>query len=151
MSSRDQAMGSAPLPDRALLDALVEIQTVDDAFDEDAGGVDMVGIDLSGRDEMLDLGDGDARRRRHDRIKITRRLAIDEVALGIALPGMDDGETGEQPALHDIALAIEAALFLALRDDGADAGLGEEGGDAGAAGADALGEGALRVEFDLKL
>src|SRR5450432_190297 len=147
MSSRVQTMASAPFPDRALLDALLEIQPVHDALDEDPRRVDVVGIDLAGRDEMLDLGDGEARRRRHDRVEIARRLAIDEIALGIALPGVDDGEIGEQPALHDVALAVERALLLALRDQGPDAGLGEEGGDACAAGADALGEGALRVEL----
>ena len=42
------------------------------------------------------------------------------------------------------------ALFLALGDVGAGAGAGEEGGDAGAAGAQALGQRALRVEFDLQ-
>src|ERR1700730_3904549 len=151
MSSRVQTMGSAPFPDRALLDALLEIRAVHDALDEDAGRVDLVGVDLAGLDEILDLGDGDARRGRQARVEVARRLAVDEVALGIALPGMHDGEIGEDAALHDVALAVERALLLALGDVGADAGLGEEGGNAGAAGADALGEGALRVELDLEL
>ena len=56
-----------------------------------------------------------------------------------------------RPRLHDVALAVEFAHFLALGDQGADAGLGEEGRDAGAAGADALGERALRIEFELEL
>ena len=42
-------------------------------------------------------------------------------------------------------------MLLALGDQGADAGLGEEGRDAGAAGADALGQRALRVELELEL
>jgi len=41
---------------------------------------------------------------------------------------MHDGKIGEDAALHDIALSIELALLLALGDEGADAGLGEEGG-----------------------
>src|SRR5882724_111010 len=104
MSSRLQGMGSAPFGDCTLLDALLEVDAVHDALDE-----------------ALDLGDGDARRRRHDRIEVARRLAIDEVALGIALPGMHDGKIGEDAALHDIALAVELALLLALGDEGADA------------------------------
>src|SRR5262249_43232905 len=40
--------------------------------------------------------------------------------------------------------------FLALGDISARAGAGKEGGDAGTAGADALGQRALRVEFDLQ-
>ena len=53
------------------------------------------------------------------------------------------GDVGEQAALHDVGLAVELAHLLALGDQRADAGLGVEGRDAGAAGADALGERAL--------
>ena len=88
---------------------------------------------------------------RHHRIEVARGLAVDEVAFGIALPGVHDREVGDEAGLHDVALAVELALFLALGDVGADAGLGEEGRDAGAAGADALGQRALRVELDLEL
>src|SRR3954451_22584163 len=121
MSSRVQTMGSAPFPDCALLDALLEVHAVHDALHEDAGRVDVVGIDLAGLDEVLDLGDGDAGRGRHDWVEVARRLAVDEVALGIALPGMDDGEVGEDAAFHDVALAVELALLLALGDERADA------------------------------
>src|SRR5208282_5128956 len=82
---------------------------------------------------------------------VARRLAVDEIALVIAQIGMDDGQVGNEAALHHIALAVELALVLAFGDLRADAGPGEEGRDAGAAGADALGERALRVELDLKL
>ena len=92
-----------------------------------------------------------SRRRRHDRIEIARGLAVDEVALGIGLPGVHDREIGDQAAFHDVLLAVELAHFLALGDLRADAGAGEERRDAGAAGADALGQRALRVELDLQL
>ncbi len=111
----------------------------------------MVGIDLARLHQVLDLGDRDLAGGRHHRIEVARGLAIDEVAFGIALPGVHDRQVGDDAALHDVALAVELALFLALRDQGAGAGLGEEGRDAGAAGADALGQRALRVEFDLQL
>ena len=60
-------------------------------------------------------------------------------------------EIGDETALHDVALAVELALFLALGDHRAGAGFGEERRDAGAASADALGQRALRIEFDLEL
>ena len=88
---------------------------------------------------------------RHHRIEIARRLAEDEIALGVAFPGVYDGDIGEEAALHDICRAVEFARLLAFGDDGADAGPRKEGGDAGAAGADALGQRALRIEFELKL
>lgn len=46
--------------------------------------------------------------------------------------------------------AIELARLLALGDRGAVAGGGEEGRDAGAAGADLLGQRALRGQFDFQ-
>ena len=112
--------------------------------------MDVIGIDLAGRHQMLDLGDGDLRGRRHHRVKIARGLAIDEVAGGVALPGVDDGEIGEQAALHDVFLAVEFLHFLAFGDQRADAGLGEEGRNTGAAGADAFGQRALRIEFEFQ-
>ena len=117
----------------------------------DARRDDVVGIDLARLDQVLDLGDRDLAGGRHHRIEVARGLAVDEVALGVALPGVHDREVGDEAALHDVVLAVELALLLALGDHGADAGLGEEGRDAGAAGADALGQRALRVELDLEL
>jgi hypothetical protein len=58
--------------------------------------------------------------------------------------------SGHQRAFHHVGLAVELAQFLAVGDDGADAGLGEEGRDAGAAGAQLLGQRALRREVQLE-
>ena len=113
--------------------------------------MDVVAVEFARLNQMLDLRDGDARGGRHHRIKIARGLAVDEIALGIALPGVHEREVGDEAGLHDVALAVELALFLALGDVGADAGLGEEGRNAGAARAHALGQRALRVELDLQL
>src|SRR5207237_115775 len=57
----------------------------------------------------------------------------------------------EQASLDDVCLAVDFFHFLAFGDRRADAGFGEEGRDTGAAGADALGQRALRVEFELQL
>ena len=100
---------------------------------------------------MLDLGDGELARGRHHRIEVARGLPVDEVAFRVALPGVDEREVGDEAALHQIGLVVEVAGLLAFRDDRADAGAGEEGGDAGAARADALGQRALRVELELEL
>ena len=124
---------------------------LDDALDENAGRMDVVGIELAGRHQMFDFGHGDLCGGRHHRIKIARGLAIDQVAGGVALPGVHDREIGEQPALHDVFLAVELLHFLAFGDQRADAGLGVEGRDAGAAGADALGQRSLRIEFEFQL
>src|SRR5258707_641972 len=67
------------------------------------------------------------------------------------MPGGTERRIGDEALFHQVSVAVELAQFLALGDQRADAGLGEKGGDTGAAGADALGERALRIEFELEL
>src|SRR4030088_3457935 len=135
----------------ALLDVLHRIRNVHNTFHEHARRDDVVGIDLAWLDQILDLGNGDLPGRGHHRIEIARGLAINEIALGISLPGMNDRKVGDQAALHHVALAIDLALLLPCGDQGPGAGRGEEGRDAAPASADTLGQRALRIELDLEL
>ena len=124
---------------------------VHDALHIDARGDDVIGIDLARRHQMLHLGDGHLAGGRHHRVEVSRGLAVDEIAFVVRLPGVDEGDVGDEAPLHHIVLAIEGAGLLALGDDGAIARLGEEGRDARAARADALGQRALGVELQLQL
>lgn len=72
-------------------------------------------------DQFLDLGHGHLARGRHHRIEVPGGHPIDQIALGIALPGLHDRQIGDKPPLHDVLLAIELADFLAVCDDGPDA------------------------------
>ena len=74
------------LPHRALLDALLVARALEDVLHEDAGRDDVVGIERARLDQVLDLGDRDARGRRHHRIEVARRPPVDEVAEPVALP-----------------------------------------------------------------
>src|SRR3546814_5477151 len=65
-------------------------------------------------------------------------------------PRLDDGEIGGQPRLENIALAAEDFFLFAFGDDRADARARIEADDARAAGAQPLGERALRIEFELE-
>src|ERR1700734_64408 len=87
-----------PPANGAMLDALVDMVELDDAFDIYTRGDDVVAVNLARLHEMLDLGNGDFRRCGHDRVKIARGLTVDEVALGIAFVSVNDGEVGEQAA-----------------------------------------------------
>src|SRR5260370_11287231 len=111
---------------------------------------DVVGIDIPRLHKMLDFGDGNFAGGGHHRIEVARGLAIDEVALGIADPGMDDREIGDEAALHDIVCALELALLLALRYLSPGPRSREECRNTGAARADALGQRALRIKLDLE-
>jgi hypothetical protein len=88
---------------------------------------------------------------RHHRIEIARRHAVDEIAFRIAFPRLDDRKIGAQPAFENIGLAVELFLLLALGDQRADPRLGVEAGNARAACANALGQRALRIEFEFEL
>src|SRR5262249_95578 len=139
------------LAGRALLDVLDRVRHVHQALNVDARRDDIVGVDVAGLDQVLDLGNRHLAGGRHHRIEVARGLAVGEVALGIAHIGVHDGEVGDEPALHHVPRAVELPLLLALGDLRAGASAREEGRDTGAAGADALGERALGIELDLQL
>src|SRR5207237_8719796 len=80
-----------------------------------------------------------------------RRLAEYVVVPLVALPGADYGLVGLGRLLQDHLLAGDDAALLALRDLRAGTGGGEEAAQAGAAGADALRERALRIQLHLQL
>src|SRR5688500_6298812 len=113
--------------------------------------MDAVRIEASDRDDLLDLGDADPAGRGHRLVEVAGGLAEDEVAGLVGLPAFDDRQIGADAALQYVGLAVELLMLLALGDNGSDAGLRIETGDAGAAGAAALGKRALRAEFDLEL
>ena len=69
----------------------------------------------------------------------------------VGLLRLDERDVGQQRALHDVDVAVELARLLALGDQRADAGAGEERRNAGAAGAQLLGQRALRRELELEL
>ena len=73
-----------------MFDRFSGVRDMHDALHENARRDDLVGVDLARLDEMLDLGDRHLAGGRHHRIEIPRRLAIDEIAFGIGLPGMDE-------------------------------------------------------------
>ena len=112
--------------------------------------MDEVRVERSGRNDLFDLHDADPAAHGRGRIEVPRGLAEDAVAGFIGFPGFHDGQVGEDALFHDVGLAVEVLVLLALGDHGADAGLGIESGDARAAGAHAFGQGALRVELDLE-
>ena len=89
---------------------------------------------------------------RHHRVEIARRPAVDEIADAVALPRL--ARTRSRRASggsSTYGLPSMTPRLLALGDERAVAGRREEAADAGAAGANPLGERALRHELDLEL
>src|SRR5208283_2989963 len=124
---------------------------LDDAMHEDARRDDMLGIEIAEVDDLAHLGDRAARGGGHDGPEIARRLAIDQVTPAIAAQRLDEREVGADRVLEDIIATVDASRLLAFRERRAMAGRRVKGADAGARGADALGEVALRHEFEFDL
>src|SRR5262249_59747716 len=122
----------------SLHDVLYRVGYVHQALHVDAWRDDVVGIDIAGLHEVLDFGHGDLAGGGHHGIEVARGLAIDEGALDVTHPRMNDREIGDKPALHDVVLAVDLALLLALRHLRPGAGAGKERRDAAAAAAPTL-------------
>jgi hypothetical protein len=101
--------------------------------------------------QLLDLGDGDSPGGGHHRVEVLRRLAKDEVAVRVAAPRLHQREVGGQGVLEHAGDAVDLAGLFAVGHRGAVPGRREEGPDAGAACADALGQRALGRQLDLEL
>src|SRR5947208_59148 len=99
ISSRVHAIsGTFLLTHGALLDPLVGRLLrgeYDDPLHVDTRGVHVVGVELTGLHEVLDLGDADPPAHRRQRVEVARGVAIDEVAVPVALPGADQPEVGD--------------------------------------------------------
>src|SRR5439155_26821978 len=128
---------------RPLLDSLLVILSLENPLHVDPRRGDRVRVEGAELDQLLDLRNRQARRCRHYGVEVPRRLAINQVAPAVALPGFDEGEVGREAALEQILAAVEFAHLFALGHDGPDAGGCIEAGNPRAARPDALGEGPL--------
>src|SRR5215472_11013048 len=79
-------------PHRAAFYASLVNLTLENAFHENAGSVHRVGIEFARLHQVLDFGNGGLRGGSHHGIEIACRLAIDEIAPAIALPGFYQSE-----------------------------------------------------------
>src|SRR5438477_9171752 len=125
------------LPYRASLNPLLVPLALEDSFDINAGGHDLVGIEFTHLHQFLDLGNGDPRCRGHHGIEIARCLTIEEVAPAVALPCLDQCEIGFEGMLQDMRTPVKFPHLFFFADDGAVSGGSKESRDAGPTGADA--------------
>src|ERR1700730_1852960 len=133
-----------------LFDRFGGVRRMHDALDENARRMDRFGIDVSRRDDVLDLRDRHLAGSGHHRIEVARRLPIDKIAFRVALICVDDRDIGDESALHDIGRAVEVAQLLPIGNDSSNSSPGEKRRDARAACPDSLRQGALRIEFEFE-
>ena len=99
----------------------------------------------------MNRGDGAAGAHRHHRAEIARSLPEQEVAPTVATLGLDQCDVTVDRVLQHVQPSVDLAGFLAPGQFGSVAGGCEESTDAGAGGADALGQVALRNQFEFEL
>src|SRR5262249_22270636 len=145
VSASDRAYSA--LPERALFDPFFVLRALKNLLHKNTWRGHVIGIDGSRVDELLDLGDGHAPRRRHHRVEITGSPPIDEVADAIALPRVDERKIGANRRFEHVVLAVDDPRFLSLSNDRPVRRRREEAADSGSTGANTLGERSLRDEF----
>src|SRR5438045_5436009 len=62
----------------ALFNPLFKVLALEDALHVDAGGRDLIGVELADFDQMLDLGTGDLSDSGHHGTTVARRVATDQ-------------------------------------------------------------------------
>src|SRR5690606_344973 len=144
-------LGGAALAYCALLDRLHVFLALDDSLHEDARRVNAIRVQLTRLYELLDFGDCHATGGRHHRVEIARRLAVDEIALRVAFPGLHERDIRRQSGLEAVRVPVDDAGFLAFGDDRPRAGFRVEAVDPGSAGTNTFGQRALRIELEHQL
>ncbi len=113
--------------------------------------MDVVRIELPGLDELLDLRDGHLAAGRDHRVEVARRLPVDQVPRRVALPRLDDRYVGANSFLEHVLPAVERPRLLVLGERRTGGRARVEAGDSRSAGAQLLGERALRRELQFQL
>ena len=99
-----------------------------------AGDMNGVGVQLTGRDDFFHLHDADFSAGCGRVIEISCGLPEYGIACCVRFPGFHNCEVGDYAVLEDMGFAIKILMLLALCDQGADAGSCIKSGYAGAAG-----------------
>ncbi len=73
-------------------------------------------VELAGFHQFLHFRHGNASRGGHVGIEITRRLAVNQIAFGITLPGLDQRYVRDDPGFEDVRFPVDDARLLALGD-----------------------------------
>src|SRR6267154_2080665 len=120
-----------------------------EAMHEDAWRHDALGIQVAERNDLVHRGDGQPGGRGHDRSEVARCLAVHEVAPSVALVSLDEGDVGVDRRLEHVHAPSNLARLLAFAQVGAVTRWREKAADASTRRAVALGEVALRYQFEL--
>src|SRR3989304_689264 len=102
-------LSGRPLAHRAPLDALLVVRPLEDGVHVDARRVDEVRLELADFDQLFHLGNHRVGRRRHHRVEVARRLAVDEVPPAVPFPRLEESVLRPQRLLPHAHLATDLA------------------------------------------
>src|SRR4051812_30575474 len=80
----------------------VMLWSLNDSLNVDSRGDDELRVELAWFDHVFDLGDRNLCGRGHDGVEVALRGVIDEVAVAVALRGLDDRVISDQCSLEDV-------------------------------------------------
>lgn len=121
-----------------------------DALHKNTRSMDEVRLYLANFHKLLNFGNSNAPGSGHHGIKIPGGFTVHEITPAIPFPRLHEREVGTKSMLKDVLAAVEFACFFLLGDKRAVPGRRVEGGDTRAAGTNAFGKCALRVQFEIE-
>src|SRR5450631_1011176 len=139
------------LLNEAGLDGFLKHWPHDNSVYIDTWSHNFIRIQLTWLNEFFNLGNRQIRGCGHCRIEIASCFPVDKIAMTVCFPGLDKRDVRTQSELHQVGLSGEFPNFLAFSDNGADAGRHIECRNPSTAGANPLGERALRNQSKVQL
>src|SRR5579872_2277905 len=142
---------STSLPNRPLLNPPLIQLALKNPLHINRRSMHRIPIQLPSLHQILDLGNRDPSRRSHHRVKIPRRLPVNQIPHAVALPRAHKRKVRLQPAFHHISAPIELACLLAISNNRSYARRSKERRNPRASSPNALGKRSLRHKIKLHL
>ena len=115
--------------------------------DKDAGGGNRLRIKPPRLDNVIDLGEGDRRRRGERWVKIARRTAVDQITGRVSLIRPNEGKVGLECGFHEVLPALKGPFLFPFGDNRSNPGRREKSGNPRSRSANALDQGSLGHYF----
>ncbi len=151
LAGRSKALDRHLAGQGALLNRFFEIGADQNTIDVVSGNMDLMRIKLADLDHFFDLGNSNAPGLGAGGVEVVGGVAEDQVAGLVGLPGLDDGQVGDNALFKHIFLAVKGLNRFVLRQHRTKAGAGEKCRDTGAAGPQLFCQGALGGQFQFQL
>src|SRR5438552_6466835 len=135
---------------RVALDAFLVFGALENGIHKNSWCMYLIGVELAELHQFFHFGDDVIRGSRHHRVKVARRLSVDEVAPAVAFPRFDKRKISAETALHHVHAAIEFTRLFPFGDHSAVTCGRVKRGNAGTSRAQPFAQGPLWIQFHLQ-